>query len=62
MQKRAVRFVTRNYSRETSIAHLYSPEIDLKKFMLEYIKRRLQCINQESPSNLPDHVRFAYDY
>ena len=46
MQKWAARFVTRNYSSETSIAHIYSPEVDLKKFMLEYIKRRLQSINE----------------
>ena len=46
MQKRAARLMTRNFSRETSIAHIYSPEVDLKMFMLEYIKRRLQSINE----------------
>ena len=37
VQKCAARFVTRNYSRETAIAQIYSPAVDLKKFMLEYI-------------------------
>ena len=38
MQKRAARFVMRNHSRETSIAYIYSPEVDLQKFMPKYIK------------------------
>ena len=38
MQKFAARFVTRNYSLEPGIAQIYSHAVDLKQFMLEYIK------------------------
>ena len=62
MQTCAARFVTRNYSGETGIAQIYSPAVDLKKFMLEYIKRRLRSINQKSPSKFLYHVWFACDY
>ena len=57
VQKSAAGFMTRNYSSDTGIAQIiYSPAVDLKQFMLEYIKRRLRSINQLLPSNLPDHV------
>ena len=46
MQKRAARFVMRNYSSETGTAQIYSPEVDIKMFLLQYIKRRLRIINQ----------------